>query len=109
MKPLNIIIACLFLFTLCSCSSHYRSVNQVNDQALLQLSGNFLNTELSIDGGDNVIIDEKVKIYELNDKQVVEFPISTGKHSVKIFKDGLMIVNRVFYSSNGNVFEVVVP
>lgn len=107
---LKIIFAFIFSVSIAGCSTHFESTNQVNDSAFLQLEGNFLNTQLTLDEEASFELTEKsIKTFSFNGKDVARFPISTGKHTLKITRSGTVIVNRIIYVSNSNVFEVVVP
>jgi hypothetical protein len=107
---LKIIFTFVFSMLIVGCSSHFESTNQVNDSAFLQLEGNFLNTQLTLDKGTPVELTEKsIETFTLNGKEVTRFPISTGKHTIKVSRSGTVIVNRIIYVSNSNTFEVVVP
>jgi len=107
---LKVLLAFAFFIitTLTGCSTNSESTNQVNDSAFLQLEGNFLNTQLSIDDEQSLELNSD-SIKTLNGKEVARFPISTGKHTLKITRSGAVIVQRVIYVSNSNTFEVVVP
>ena len=107
---LRIIFAFFIAISIAGCSSQFESVTQVNDSATLQLEGNFLNTQLSLDGGTPIELTENtIETFSLQGKTVTRFPISTGKHTLTISRAGKIIVNRLIYVSNSNSFEVVVP
>ena len=107
---LKIIFTFVFSVLIFGCSTHFESTNQVNDSAFLQLEGNFLNTQLTLDKGTPIeLTEDYIKTFSLNGKEVTRFPISTGKHTLTITRSGTVIVNRVIYVSNSNTFEVVVP
>ncbi len=100
----------ILLLILSGCSTHFESVNQVNDTAYLQLGGDFIGTQLSIDSNPLVnLTEDSIETFKLNGKKVARFPISTGKHHIKIIRSGNVIVNRNIYVTNSNTFEVVIP
>ncbi len=95
---------------LSGCSSSYESTTQIEEGAYIQLSGNFLNGTLIIDDDLQVdLLEENTKTFKIQGQVVAKFPISTGKHIIKIIKDNQVVVNRIIYVSNKTVFEVVVP
>ena len=107
---LKYLFAFLVSSALMGCSTSYQSTTQVNDAAFLQLAGNYLNTQLVLDDNPALALTEtSVMSYSLNGQQVARFPIATGKHTLKISRSGVELVNRVIYVSNANTFEVVVP
>jgi hypothetical protein len=82
----------------------------VNESAFLQLEGDFLNTQLILDDGETVeLTEDSTATFLLKGKKVARFPISTGKHALKIIRSGDVVVNRVIYITNSNTFEVFVP
>ena len=104
------ILVVFMAIILAGCSSSYNSVTQVNDTAFLQLSGNFFDTQLSIDNESPITLSEgSIETFKIDDKVVVKFPISTGKHNLKVVRRGEIIVNRIIYVTNSNIFEVKVP
>ena len=93
---------------LAACTT-YHGVTQTHAGSFLQLSGDFQNTELSIDEQTPILIDKSVKIFKVDGKRVAKFAISEGTHTVKISKNGQIIVSRKVFVSEGNAFEVIVP
>ena len=107
---LKIIFVFLFSVTLLGCSSSFESTTQVNDSAFLQLEGDFYNTQLILNDSTPFELNKSsVDTFTFKGKEVARFPISTGKHSIKILRSGKVIVNRIIFVSNSNTFEVVVP
>jgi len=102
-----IIAASLFLL---GCSSSFRTTNQVSDSAFIQLQGNFIGTNMIIDGNESIqLSSENTKTFSLNGIEVARFPVSTGKHTIEIIRAGNIVVSRTIFVSNSNTFEVVVP
>ncbi|WP_133408044.1 hypothetical protein [Parashewanella tropica] len=94
-------------FSLVGCGSSYKASTQVAEGAFLQLSGDFWNTTLKIDGQTSMEISEdSVESFDIGDKEVVRFDLTPGTHLVEILRGGKVVVKRKIYVSNGNVFEV---
>ena len=107
---INKIFAVVVSLLVLGCSTNYSTTNQVDDLAYIQLQGNFLDTSLVIDDGAPILINEDTtETFTLEGKVVAKYPISTGKHTVKITRAGQVVVNRVIFVSNSNTFEVTVP
>lgn len=101
----NLAIAVSFLL-LTGCGTYNQAV-QVNDKAYLLLIGNpYNNTIVTIDNQKPINLSQETVSFNLNGQKATKIEISIGKHTVKITKNGIEIVNRVFYVSNGNSFEV---
>ncbi|MBE8167444.1 MAG: hypothetical protein HAW66_03610 [Shewanella sp.] len=107
---LKYIVLGLSLLFMTACGSSYKASTQVTEQAFVQLTGNFWNTQISLDNQAPVMVTEDtVESFELHDKDVVRFPVAPGPHLVTISRNGSVIVKRKIYVSNSNVFEVMVP
>ena len=100
----NLTIALAFLL-LTGCGAYNQAV-QVNDKAYLLLIGNPYNNIVTIDNQKPINLSLETVSFNLNGQKATKIEIPIGKHTVKITKNGIDIVNRVFYVSNGNSFEV---
>lgn len=110
MKKLTYLITLLFVIALVGCSSNYQSTVQVDEQAAVMLSGNFWNTQLTLDDALPITLDKATyKSFELNDKEVIKFNLQPGTRQIKVTRAGNTIVLRKVYVSNGNTIEVIVP
>lgn len=93
------------LFLLTGCGTYSQSV-QVDDKAYLLLIGNPYGSVVTINDGKPIDLSSETTSYNLNGRKATKIQIPTGKHTVKIIKNGIVTVNRNFYVSNGNSFEV---
>ncbi|RYV03835.1 hypothetical protein SOPP22_02150 [Shewanella sp. OPT22] len=110
MKTLKYFCSAILMMLVVGCGSSYKASTQTAEGAFIQFSGNFWGTTVSVDNQTPVLISQdKIEAFEIDDKEVVRFPIETGTHSIKVSRDGTLIVNRKIYVSNSNVFEVKVP
>lgn len=110
MKKIKYFFSVVLMLFVVGCGSSYKATTQVAEGAFIQFSGNYWGTTVSIDNQSPVLISkDTIESFEIDDKEVVRFPIDTGSHFVKVSRNGTVIVNRKIYVSNSNVFEVVVP
>ena len=93
---------------LVSCGS-FKSQTQVDNYSYLQIVGEVDGEELSIDGRGGIVLGDTTESFDLNGKTVTKIRVEKGKHTMKISRNGKLIVNRVFYVSEGNIFEVELP
>jgi hypothetical protein len=105
MKTLKISAILFFLSVLSACGS-YNQVVQVNDQAFLLLIGNPHNSILYIDSGPAINLSADTISFNLNGSKATKIAIPIGNHTIKIEKNGKAIINRVFFVSTGDSFEV---
>lgn len=95
----------LFTFTLIGCGTYNEAV-QVDDHAYLLLIGNPDGNVVEIDNGGPIDLAKDMKSFSLNGKQATKIQVSIGKHTVRITRGGVVVVNRAFYVSTGTSFEV---
>lgn len=103
MKNLLMIIVAFFMLT--SCGTYSQSV-QVDDKAYLLLIGNPEGKVVTIDNNKSIDLSNETTQFNLNGETATKIQISIGSHTVKITRDGELIVNRKFYVSSGTSFEV---
>jgi hypothetical protein len=89
------------------CTSSYESVTQVDDtKAFVLLTGNFENASLQINTNSPITLADNIETFMLDGKKVAKFEVTVGTNTVKVFKNGALVVNRKLYVTNGNSFEV---
>ena len=103
MKKLLLVIVTLIAVTSCGT---YRETTQVDDNAYLLLIGDPARNIVTIDNGSPIDLSKDTQSYNLNGKTATKIQIPVGTHTVKIMKDGELIINRKFYVSTGTSFEV---
>jgi len=101
------IVFVLFSFLMLGCTSSYESVTQVDDtKAFILLTGNFENASLQINTNSPITLADSIETFMLDGKKVAKFEVTAGTNTVKVFKNGALVVNRKLYVTNGNSFEV---
>lgn len=105
MKNFQTIVFSISLLILSGCGTYSQAV-QVDDRAYLLLIGSPYGSVISIDNGKPINLGSETTSFNLNGKKATKIEISIGKHSIKIIKYGVVTVNRSFYVTNGNSFEV---
>jgi hypothetical protein len=97
----------LFSFLMLGCTSSYESVTQVDDtKAFVLLTGNFENASLQINTNSPITLADNIETFMLDGKKVAKFEVAAGTNTVKVFKNGTLVVYRKLYVTNGNSFEV---
>jgi uncharacterized protein YcfL len=82
------------------CASHQGVV--LNDgKAKIQLSGQCEGVSLQIDENDLITV--------VGDCEDSIFSVTPGRHVVKLYKNGKMILERLIYFSSGETSEVTLP
>ncbi len=101
----KIILAAIFIITLNGCGS-YSSVNQTDDGTYLLLIGEPQSGLLTIDGGEPLALGSDTKSFNLNGQTVTKIAIRPGTHNILLQSNGQTTINRKFFVSEGNSFEV---
>ena len=105
MKFIQKLVVSLWLLSLTACGTYNQSI-QVNDRAYLLLIGDPFNKIVTIDNQNPIELELDTVSFNLNGQKATKIEIPIGKHTVKITYNGVEIVNRIFYVTNGNSFEV---
>jgi hypothetical protein len=84
---------------LSACGGYNTGVLQKSDQGFLKFSGNTFGMSISLDDGEPFTKDEKVDLIKLK----------PGKHNLKVFRNGTVVVNRIIIVENQNTVEIEVP
>lgn len=103
MKKVIMIIMALLMVTGCGT---YRQTVEVDDNAYLLLIGDPTGNIVTIDNGRPIELGKETESFNLNGKTATKIQVPIGSHTVKVTKDGELMVNRKFYVSTGTSFEV---
>jgi len=103
MKILLIILGIMLTLTACGM---YQQTVQVDDKAYLLIIGDPSGNVVTIDNAKPIELEKDTVSFDLNGATATKIEITIGAHTVKIVKNGKLKVNRKFYVSTGNNFEV---
>jgi hypothetical protein len=94
------VIAALFLsVTLISCGGYTSGTIQKAEKGFLKFSGNKEAIMISVDDGAPFPYDLKIDAYE----------VKPGRHTIKIFRNNQIIVDRTIVVDNQTTFEIELP
>jgi hypothetical protein len=106
-KTFKGLIFVVFSFLMLACTSSYESVTQVDDsKAFILLTGDFKEASLQINKNSPIALSSNIETYKLDGQTVAKFEVNSGTNTVKVFKNGQLVVNRKIYVTNGNSIEV---
>jgi len=92
-------IVCIMFLLLVGCAYNTGSV-QIADKSYLQFSGNI--------EGVSVIIDEN-DAFNLSIAKDPLYQLKPGKHTLKIFRNSNLIVDRIIFLENQGTMEILIP
>ena len=101
----NLLMMVVALFMLSGCGSYSQSV-QVDDKAYLLLIGDPDGNVVTIDAGKPIDLTNETTPFDLDGRTATKIQVSIGSHTVKVTRNGVLVVNRKFYVSTGTSFEV---
>ncbi|MEW6739383.1 MAG: hypothetical protein AB1325_05690 [Nitrospirota bacterium] len=109
-----ILIYFVLLFFLTSCG-YKEGIVQKAEKSYLKFVGNWQNALVQID--DTTQFKLETFIVSTNETGTTEkkspedklYQLPPGKHTIKIYKDGIMVVNRLLLLENQAIMEVFVP
>lgn len=103
-KLLVCFIMSTFLF---SCGGKNFIVNQVESHSYVLIKGDSKKEQVIIDNGQPLVLGADTKEYKLDDGvNASKLQINEGTHTIKIIRDGNVIIQRNFFVTPGNSFEV---
>ena len=97
---MKLFVAAFFLsIILSACGGYNTGILQKSEKGFIKFSGNTVGMTISLDEGERFTKDEKIDLIE----------IKPGKHSVKVFRNESLMVNRIIIVENQNTVEIEVP
>jgi len=108
----NFIFLMVGALLIASCG-YKEGVIQKSDRSFLKFTGNIGNASVHIDGGEPFVLKkyvinpqgEKEKVYHDNKL----YQVTTGKHTVKVYRGNNLIVKRILILDNNVIKEVYIP
>lgn len=96
---LLVVVTFFLSFLLMSCGGYNTGIIQKSENGFIKLTGNTVGVSLSVDDGGRFTKDTEVDLIE----------IKPGKHTIKIYRDDILRVNRIIIVENQNIVEIEVP
>jgi hypothetical protein len=110
MNRSHFLIASFFLscFLFLSACGFYRTTNQVDERALLQVTGNVEGLFLQMDDQPPIAL-ESLKSFDLYGKKAIQIQVTPGAHTYKLIRKNETLSHRKFFVSAHETFEVSAP
>lgn len=97
----------IVLTVITSCGGKSFTVNQVESHAYLIIKGKSAKETVIIDSSPGLVLGIDTKEYVLDDGiSASKIQIKEGTHNLKIIRNNNVIIQRNFYVTSGNAFEV---
>lgn len=93
-----------FVFVLCvSACGHHEGIVQKAEKSFLKFTGKTDSVSVQIDDG------VPLSLVPSHGPGGTLYQLSPGKHKVKVYRDGILVVNRILVLDNQAIMEVIVP
>ncbi len=89
----------LISFLFISCGGYNEGVVQKAEKGFLKFVGDINTVTVAIDEGEGFSLDPKIEVYQ----------VKPGKHSLKVYRNNQLIVNRVVLVDNQTTMEIQIP
>jgi hypothetical protein len=93
------IIILLISFLICSCGGYNEGIIQKSEKGFLKFVGDIKTVTLVIDQGEAFLLDPKIEVYQ----------VKPGKHTIKMYRNNNLIVNRNVIVDNQTTMEIEIP
>lgn len=113
MKKLSLLLSLAFMLGLVAACGYQEAVTQRSDVAYLRFSGETRGISIQIDNGN--LIDLESYEWAANPEQQAEYhayklyKIKPGKHVVEAFRDGKLLLRKLFFIANQETVEIELP
>ncbi len=106
MKRIFVILAVVLVLALAACGGHEGAVGS-EETAWLSFTGDCRGAMLSLDGGEGILL--RPAAYTKKSTKNRWYQVAPGRHSVRISRNGAVIVARDILVGNGQTKEIFVP
>ncbi len=95
----TLLAALIFSVTLISCGGYTSGTIQKSEKGFLKFTGKTEAIMISVDAGTRFAYDVKIDLYE----------VKPGRHTVTVYRNNQIVVDRIVIVDNQTTFEIEVP
>ncbi len=102
----------IFLFlviVILSACGYQEGIVQKGEKSFVKFTGNRTNVSVQIDDMNQFVLKAGGDDSEENSSDNKLYQVSPGKHLIKVYRDGHLIVNRILFLDNQATAEVMIP
>lgn len=104
----NVILFIFGIMILHACG-YQEGIIQKGEKSFIKFTGNRTNVSVQIDDMKEFVLKPGAPS-ETNSSNVNKlYQVSPGQHSIKVYRDGELIVNRILFLDNQTTVEVIIP
>jgi hypothetical protein len=103
----------IFLLLIIASCGYKEGIIQPSDKSYLKFSGNVENVSVQIDNGEPFVLKSYITQSGGQERKIRPdkklYQVSPGRHTIKIFRDGILIVDRILILDNNVIKEILIP
>lgn len=110
MKYISVLISISLLITIFGCTYGKREGTiQKDSSSNIRFIGNVIDAQIQVDNGEKITLSEKGsdRMNAFNPRKL--YQVSPGKHNVKVYRSGEIVVDKLIYVGIGEIKEVNIP
>jgi hypothetical protein len=104
----RVILLVLGIMVLHACG-YQEGIIQKGEKSFIKFTGHWENVSVQIDDIDQFVLKTGSDAERSSNNENKQFQVSPGRHSIKVFRDGNLIVNRILLLDNQTTTEVIIP
>ena len=104
----KIILLLLGILILHACG-YQEGIVQKGEKSFIKFTGNRTNVSVQIDDMNQFVLTSGTDSEKSSGNDNKLYQVSPGKHSIKVHRDGELIVNRILFLDNQTTTEVIIP
>jgi hypothetical protein len=104
----KVILLLLGILILHACGFQ-EGIVQRAEKSFIKFSGNWADVSVQIDDMNQFVLKSGADSEKSSGDDNKLYQLSPGKHSIKVYRDGNLIVNRILFLDNQATAEVIIP
>lgn len=104
----KVILLLLGIAILHACG-YQEGIVQKGEKSFIKFTGNCTNVSVQIDDMNQFVLKSGTDSEKSSGNDNKQYQVSPGKHSIKVYRDGYLIVNRILLLDNQTTTEVIIP
>jgi hypothetical protein len=104
----KVILLLLGILILHACG-YQEGIVQKGEKSFIKFAGNWENAAVQIDDMNQFVLKSGADSEKSSGDDNKLYQVSPGKHSLKVYRDGNLIINRILFLDNQTTTEVIIP
>jgi len=88
---------------------YQEGIVQKGEKSFIKFTGNWMNVSVRIDDMNQFVLTPGTASEKSGGDNNKLYQVSPGKHLIKVYRDGDLIVDRILFLDNQTTAEVIIP